>query len=163
MVYFVSPQHDGRRSLNVVTGMTGMAFLACLLIVVVVSPLAAQPAKGKEATTKQSTVAELKPDAVPAGTPAANQPADPVVCVTPSAADAADPAASPVGDDKASASAKASTSDADAVAESGNDSSDGFMKDKLKLSLGGKSGSASDQPQQCGLDEAGAQDKNKEK
>lgn len=151
-------KRDVRRKVAASFNITRIICAACLVLAVV-SPLAAEPAKAKEANTKQSPVAELKPSA--ASTPA-SAPVDPVVCVAPSDADASKPAA---GDDKASASssAKISASDSEASAESETDSSAGFMKDKLKLSLGGKSGSASDQPQQCGIDEAGAADKDKEK
>jgi hypothetical protein len=147
-----------RVRLNVVTMMS----LPFALLFAIVSPLAAQPSKAKEATTKQSSVAELKPAATAPGAPATSPTVDPVVCLPPSDADASKPA---TNDDKAifSSPAKNSTDDTETRAESGSDSSAEFMKDKLKLSLGGKSGAAADQPQQCQIDEAGAADKDKEK
>jgi hypothetical protein len=143
---------------NIVT----MVSLAFALLLAVVSPSAAQPAKAKDAATKQASVAELKPAAATQGAPAASPAVDPIVCVPPSDADASKPAAN---NDKATASspAKTSTDDTDARTESDSDSSAEFMKDKLKLSLGGKTGSTADQPQQCQIDEAGTADKDKEK
>jgi hypothetical protein len=152
-VEVISWEHDTRR--------VTCAVFAAFLLLAVVSPLAAQPAKVKEATTKQSPATELKPVAAAASTPAANAPIDPAACVPPQDADASKPTA---GDDKttASSSEKASTGESEAAAGPESESSATFMKDKLKLSLGGKSGSAADQPQQCGIDEAGAQDKDKD-
>jgi hypothetical protein len=123
-------------------------FAVCLLLVAV-SPLSAAPAKAKDATTKPSSAPELKADA--ASIPAANAAADPVVCVKPADPDAAPVAAS---DEKSNATAKTSAADAEPTTDSASESNSGFMKDKLKLSLGGKSGAASDQPQQCQIDEA---------
>jgi hypothetical protein len=156
---FLFRQCGDRRKFAQSFNVVGRTICAACLFLAVVSPLTAEPAKAKEATTKQSPVVELKPSA--ASIPA-NAPADPVVCLPPSDADASKPAA---GDDKAntSSSAKTLASDSEASAESGSDSSAEFMKDKLKLSLGGKSSSASDQPQQCGIDEAAAVDKDQDK
>ena len=126
----------------------GIAFAACLLLVSV-SPLSATPAKTKDATPKQSSAPELKADAASAA--AANVAADPVVCVKPADPDAAPAAAA---DEKSNATAKTSAADTETTTDSASETNSGFMKDKLKLSLGGKSGTASDQPQQCGIDEA---------
>jgi hypothetical protein len=140
-------------SVTLMTRMIGLAFALCLFPVTV-SRLAAQP-RAKETTTKPPAVAELKPDAA-ASSPAVSVPAGPAICVT---ANDVDPSKPAVAGDKASTLASAQTSnDSEAVAESGSDSSAEFMKDKLKLSLGGKPGLAADQPQQCGIAEAGAQD-----
>ena len=154
----ISQQRDDMRkpATHILTGVMQLVLGASLLCAVV-SPLSAQPGKVKETTTKPSTVAELKPDTTKASSSTTKASADPVICVKPSDAQAS-PAA---GDDKTSASSSASApaSDNDAATESGDKSSADFMKDKLKLSLGGKSGSASDQPQQCGIDETESQAK----
>jgi hypothetical protein len=123
--------------------------LVVCLALVAVAPLSAAPAKSKDASTKQSSAPVLKADA--ASTPAVDPAAVPVVCVKP-----ADPDAAPTAenDEKASSTSRTSAADPETTADSPSESNSGFMKDKLKLSLGGKSGAASDQPQQCVVDEA---------
>jgi uncharacterized membrane protein len=133
------------------TGMMRSAFVACLLVALVPS-LSAEP-KAKETSTKPTSVPALKSD-VAAPTASADKVADPAICVSPS-----DAQASTAEKSSASSSANASASENDAAAESGEKSSGEFMKDKLKLSLGGKTRPASDEPLQCGVDEAGSQAK----
>jgi hypothetical protein len=134
-----------------------VAFVACLLLVPV-SFLSAQPAKAKskESSTKQSAIAGLKPEAASANESREKAPADPAICVKPGDADASQAASQPKSSPAAAAK---STSDGEASADSGRESSAGFMKDKLKLSLGGKSDSDSVEPQQCGVDEEASQAK----
>lgn len=134
-----------------VTSMMRSAFVVCLLVAVVPS-LFAEP-KVKETSTKPSSAPELKSDAA-APTASAEKVADPAICVPP-----ADAQASTAEKSSASSSANASASENDAAAEAGEKSSGDFMKDKLKLSLGGKAKPASDEPLQCGVDEAGSQAK----
>ena len=133
------------------TGLSCVAGTACLLLVAV-SSLSAQPAKArsKESPTKPSATAGLRPEAAAASGPAEKAPADPVICVTPGDGDAAQA----VVKDKASASPKPAR-ESEPSTESGSDANTGYVKDKLKLSLGKKS--APDQPQQCGGDEAESQ------
>jgi hypothetical protein len=136
------------RACNWFANMAWVAFAVCMVLVSV-PPLWATPAKTKDATPKQSSAPELKAD--PTGASAVNAAADPVVCVKPADPDAAPAAAS---DEKSSATAKTSAADSETTTDSASEPNSGFMKDKLKLSLGGKSGAAQDQPQQCGIDEA---------
>ena len=133
------------------SGLTCVAGTACLLLVAV-SSLSAQPAKArsKESPAKPSAAAGLRPDVAPARGPAEKAPADPVICVTPRDGDAA-PA---VVQDKTGASPKPAR-ESEPSTESGSDANAGYVKDKLKLSLGKKS--APEQPQQCGGDEAESQ------
>jgi hypothetical protein len=132
------------------------ALVGCLLVLAT-SGLSAEPAKAKakEVTTKQSSVAALKSEAPAVSSPAANAAVDPAVCAKPEDAGASPVASSPVAssDEKPSVAAPASANEAE-TSDSSVESKADFMKDKLKLSLGGKSGSTSDQPQQCGIDEA---------
>ncbi len=132
------------------TGMMRSACVACLLVAVAPS-LSAEP-KAKEASTKPTSAPELKPDAAsPSAT--VEKVADPAICIPPSDAQVS------AGEKNSASSANASASENDAAAESGEKSSGEFMKDKLKLSLGGKTRPASDEPLQCGVDEAGSQAK----
>ena len=110
--------------------------------------------KSKDVSAKPTAAATIKADAATISSASAST--DPVVCVKPGDADSAQASAT---DQKSGnvASAKASAGDTE-VSDSADSNKD-FMKDKLKLSLGGKSASASDQPQQCGIDEADSQEK----
>ena len=136
----------------VMTNIKSSIFLTSLLLAVV-SPLSAQPAKAKEATTKASSVTELK--SVTASDPSpASAAVDPATCIKPDDVKATQ---ATVNDEKSSPSspvAKAEAGDDATAAEPASDSDANFMKDKLKLMLGGKSAPAPDQPQQCVIDEA---------
>ena len=147
--YFSQDFEAGREFAGSGRTAASAALVACLLLLAA-SVLSADPVKAKEATTKPSSVAALKTEAPALSAPATNAAVDPATCAKPQ-----DAAASPVGasDEKPSVTAPASASDAE-TSDSSSGSKADFMKDKLKLSLGGKSGSASDQPQQCGIDEA---------
>lgn len=156
MLREVSRECDDRRlpkcGQSVMTALSWAAFLGCLFFAV--PALSAQPANPKEASTRQSTAAELKSEAPVASASLGKVPADPAICVKP-----ADNEASQKVDDKkfsAAASARVPDSDNEVTDESASQSSAEFMKDKLKLSIGGKKGPASDEPLQCGVDEAGA-------
>lgn len=149
-------QRLATRSYHLMTGVTWFGFLAWLLFAAVPA-LSAQPAKAREASTKPSAVVELKSEAPVASASAAKVPADPATCVKPGDADASEnlsnekPIASP--------SASVPASDSEAADESASQSNAEFMKDKLKLSIGGGKGAASDEPLQCGVDEARSQAK----
>jgi hypothetical protein len=136
----------------VMTNVKSLIFLTSLLLAVV-SPLSAQPAKAKDATTKASSVTDLKP--VAATDPStASSTVDPATCIKPEDVKATQ---APVSDEKSSPAspvAKAEAGDDATAAEPVSDSDANFMKDKLKLMLGGKSAPAPDQPQQCVIDEA---------
>jgi hypothetical protein len=150
MVGYFSPDLEGRRKFaGSGRAATSAALVACLLLLAA-SVLSADPVKAKEGTTKPSSVAALKTEVPAVSAPAANAAVDPATCAKPE-----DAGASPVGasDEKPSVAAQTSASDAE-TSDSSSESKADFMKDKLKLSLGGKSGSGSDQPQQCGIDEA---------
>jgi hypothetical protein len=146
--YFSQDFEAGRKFSGSGRAATSAGLVSCLLLAA--SVLSADPVKAKEATTKPSSVAALKTEAPALSSPAANAAVDPATCAKPQ-----DAGASPAGasDEKPSVPAPASASDAE-TSDSSSESKADFMKDKLKLSLGGKSGSASDQPQQRGIDEA---------
>ena len=126
--------------------MTWVRVAACLFLVAG-SSLAAQSEKAK---SKQSPTKRFA-SAGPTGKAAAvSGPADPVICAKPGDADATRAAV----EGKVSDATKAAP-ESEPPAESGSDANVGYAKDKLKLSLGGKS--APEQPQQCGVDDAESQ------
>ena len=132
--------------------MTWVRVAACLFLVAG-SSLAAQSekAKSKQSPTKRSATGK----AAAVGGPAEKAPADPVICLKPG--DAGATRAAVEGKEvegKASGTAKPA-GESEPPAESGSDANVGYAKDKLKLSLGGKS--APEQPQQCGVDEVESQ------
>ena len=129
-------------------GKMSAEFVTCLLLLAAPVSLSAESAKAKskESSPKQSTVASMKIDT--AVVPEEKSPVDPVICVTPGDAVAGQNTV----DEKSSASAKPVS---DVQAEPENEPNTGYVKDKLRLSLGKKS--APDQPQQCGVDEAESQ------
>jgi hypothetical protein len=127
-------------------GKMSAEFITCLLLLAAPVSMSAESAKSKskESSPKQSSVASMKVDTTAVAEE--KSPADPVICVTPGDAAVAQAAV----DEKSSAKP---ASDAQAEPESQSDT--GYVKDKLRLSLGKKS--APDQPQQCGVDEAESQ------
>ncbi len=137
-------------------GLTRALWLTVLICLFLAVAASAQPPKAKDASTKPSAAVQVK-SLEPADTASAsNVAADPALCVKPADAPAA-------GDAKSSGSAgKVSADDSQAAEESASQSSSQFMKDKLRLSIGGKKGAPSDEPLQCGVDEAGSQAQEKE-
>jgi hypothetical protein len=150
----VSMLRDVSGHCHTMKSMALFTFLTGLLLATF-SPLSAQPAKAKEASTKPPAVAELKPEA-PSSSAAANVAADPATCVKPGDTQAAQ---GPDDTKPSASSASATAGSGEAANESADQSNTEFMKDKLKLSLGGKKGPAPDEPLQCGVDEAGSQAK----
>jgi hypothetical protein len=142
------------RASNNRTRLTWVRVAACLFLLVVpgLSAWSAQSgkSKSKQSPAKQSAIAGRTGKAAAVSGSAEKVPADPVICAKPGDADAAR-----AGVEGNPSGAARPATESEPPAESGSDANVGYAKDKLKLSLGGKS--APEQPQQCGVDEAESQ------